>query len=205
MNLAIVKKTIVGSLALGLFGLATSAQALMLSISPASQVRMPGDLVSVDILASDLGVAVIGDFDFDIGYDSAALSFSSYSLGAGLGAPGALGDCIDPFSDSVDCSQGDFGGAVNLAQFSYLSSAALDALQGDPLVLATLNFVVDVLAPGDFTTITFDTVWALGNGLGFTPVPYDGTSNGIIRNVPLPATAFLMLAGLAAMRSQRRR
>jgi hypothetical protein len=83
----------------------------------------------------------------------------------------------------------------------------LEDLQGDSLVLATLSFMVHVLPEGAFTTISFDTIKALGDGFGEA---LDATTrSGIIRNpstqVPVPATAFLMLAGLAALGSQRRR
>ena len=211
MNIAIVKKTIVGSLAIGLFGLATSAQALMLSITPASQIGMPGDTVSVDVLASDLGGAFIGDFDLDIGFDSTALSYVGYTLGGGLG------DAI--LGESVDFNVGNFApGLVGVSELSLLESDLatcitclapyLEDLQdGISLVLATIDFEIDVLPEGSFTDVFFSTVYALGDGAGdpLTATTQSGRITNPSTQVPLPATAFLMLAGLLAMGSQRRR
>ena len=200
-----LKTSFIGALAIGALTLASAAQALMLSISPTPQDGMPGDTVVFDLVASGLGAfgaPSIGDFDLILKFDPAALSFEGYTLGSDLGDPS--------FFEAIDDSLGDLGGGlVDLAEVSLLLPIELDILQDDSFMLAMLEFKVATLAVGDETHISFETINAIGDGLGNPFIIDDiGTARGTIRNpntqVPAPATALLFLVGLAALRSHRR-
>ena len=115
------KKYILGTLAALLLGMGAANADPILSLDPALQTAAPGDMVSVDLVASAIPADGIAAFDIDIAYDAGALSFMGYSLGASLGAAIDLsGFCLDPFADACDISFGDHGGVVNLAELSFL-------------------------------------------------------------------------------------
>lgn len=168
----------------------TNASAVIIGFAPSSQTAMPGDTVSLDLVVSDFGGG-IGDFDLDIAFDDTALDFLGYSLGAGLGDISAF--------EAIDFSLGDLGlGSINLSEVSLLTPVELLALQGDPLTLATLDFEVDVLALGSSTTVSIDTVWAIGDEFGL-PLDVSALNDGVISNpanVPEPPILALMALGL---------
>lgn len=124
-----------------LLGLVNQAGAVTLSLSPASQTAANSDTVFLDLVVSGLGnfaPASLGDFDVDIGYDTAVLSFQSYSLGVLLGDVG--------LGEALDASLGDTFGSVNIAELSLLEpdlatcffcvAPYLDDLQPDSFTLA---------------------------------------------------------------------
>ena len=174
-----------------LLAVTSHAGAVVLSLEPSSQIAGPGDSVSLDLVISGLGNGApdsLGDFDIDISFDASALSFLGYTLGTSLGDVG-LGEAFDG-------SFGDLGGGlVNLAEVSLLFPFELDALQADTFTLATLDFSVDVLAPGDSTTVDIDTVWALGDGFGL-PLTVDAANSAVIRNAAVPEPSLLALVAL---------
>jgi hypothetical protein len=179
---------LVGALALAVL----AADAAVLELDPSAVTASPGDTVTVDLVASGLGGAAVGDFDVDISFEPGHLTFTGLTLTAKLGDI-ALGDALD-------FSLGDLGGIVNVALVSTLSPAALALLQSDPLILATLTFDVTGLAAGKSTTIAVDVVNALGdaNGqdvsvatLGASTVRAPGGTA-----VPGPAPLWLVGAGL---------
>ena len=184
--------------------LSTQASALIISLTPSFQTAQPTDSVSIDIVATDFGNEVIGAFDFDILYDSLALSFTGYTLGGGLGDLG--------LGEALDLSFGDLGGIIDLAETSFLFDFELLPLQSSPLVLATLDFTVDVLAPGDITVVQLDVgdpnLYVAGEfGLELLDVEYNPTaviSNGE-RDLPTPATLSLFGLGLVGLGMFRRR
>lgn len=210
-----MKKFMSNIFGLALLAISTQVGAVVLSLEPSSQNAVPTDAVSLDLTVSGLtagGPDSLGDFDVDIAYDSTALSFTGYSLGVFLGDIG--------LGEAMDFSLGDLGGGIiNLAEVSLLEPDAvtcifcagpyLDDLQSDSFVLATLDFIVDILPIGGSTTVAIDTVWAIGDGFGL-PLPITGTSGAVIRNpapasVPEPATVALLVLGLVGMTLMRQR
>ncbi len=190
----------------------TQVSAVTLSLEPSVQTAMPGDTVTLDLVIDDLGdlfTPSLGDFDIDIAYDTSALSLSSFSLGSFLGNIG--------LGEAIDFSLGDLGGGiVNVVEVSYLEPDAgtcvfciapfLDDIQPDSFSLATFVFDVDVLDPGTSTTVSINTVNALGDGFGI-PLVLDSTSDAVIQNpsIPEPTTLALMGLGLASIGYRRHR
>ena len=204
--------TICGLLALVLVNQASAVPTL--SLSPASQTASNGDTVYLDLIINGLGDYApdsLGDFDVDISYDAAVLSFQNYSLDVFLG---------DEFSgEAIDFSLGDLGGGiVNIAELSLLEPDAftclfciapfLDDIQPSSFSLATLEFHVDALSAGSSTTVGIDTVYVLGDGYGL-PLTLGGTSDAVIRapssSVPEPTTLALLSLGLFGRGAVRRK
>ena len=197
-----------------LLAMTTQANAVLLSMLPASQTAESGDTVSLDLIIGDLtdgGADSLGDFDIDIAYDDSRLSFMGYTLGGFLGDLG--------LGEAVDFSGGDLGGGIiNLAEVSLLEpdmvscffclSPYLDDIQPSSFIMATLDFMVDVLPVGTSTTVSIDTVHALGDGFG-DPLAYS-TSDAVIRNpsivsVPTPAVFVLFAMGFMGLTLLRQR
>ena len=191
---------IFGLAALALVGQAAALPTL--SLLPASQTAVSGDNVSLDLVIDGLGNFApdsLGDFDVDIGYDAAVLSFQSLILGPFLGDVG--------LGEAIDFSGGDLGGLVNVAELSLLEPDALtcifcispflDDIQPGSFTLATLNFHVDALAPGSSTTVSISSVNILGDGFG-NLLTLDSTNDAVIRGpqISIPEPSILALLGL---------
>ncbi len=204
---------------------AVTAGAVSLNLLPASQTAAPGDTVSLDLVISGLGdhaAPSLGDFDIDVSFDPSRLSFAAYGLGNGLGDVAA--------GEAWDLSLGDVGGGVvNLAELSLLdanpnsgpsfSPPYLDDIQAGSFVLASLDFLVEVLPPGSLTTVGIAATATggssagpvLGDGLG-NPLALDSAQGAVIFNpsppgaVPEPATLVLYgLGGAGLLLGLRRR
>jgi hypothetical protein len=194
-------KYILGTIAALLLGMGSANADPIFSLEPADQDAAPTDVVSVDLVASALPADGIGAFDVDITYDPGALSFLGYTLGSTLGG---VGLCGDP-TDAWDCSFGDLGGGVvNLAELSFLATVDLLALQGGgPIVLATLDFMVDVLAPGDSTLLGIFG-WSISSGEADELLGSTVFAGAAIHNpdasVPEPTTLTLFGLGLLLLR-----
>ena len=199
------KKYILGTIAALLLGMGTANADPILTLQPAVQDAMPTDVVSVDLVASALPADGIGGFDIDIMYDPGALSFVGYSV------TDALGSLF--FFDADDFSFGDYAaGLVNLSVVSYLATVDLVALQGaGPIILGTVEFMVDVLAPGTSTFLDISP-WSIASG-GIDGIPDELVGPGLelfgaeIRNpdpgapaVPEPTTLTLFGLGLLLLR-----
>ena len=198
-------KSLIGffaSLLLVLFSLPASA--VVLSLQPSVQNAVPADNISLDLVISGLNVGSadsLGDFDININFDSAALSFLGYKLGSSLGNIA--------FFDAADYSSGDLGGGlVNISEVSFLSTVNLDALQSSSFTLATFDFRVDTLTAGSSTTVFLDKVKALGDGFG-KALTLDSYTNATITNssvsVPESSTFVLLIMGLLSFGATRRR
>ena len=198
-----MKKMLFAIYGMMLVGLAIPSAAVTLSLQPASQTAAPGDPVTLELVVGGLGDFApdsLGAFDVDIAYDSAALTFTGYTLDS------YLGDIF--LGEAYDVSGGDSGGVVNIAELSLLENNAatcffcmppyLDDIQPDSFTLAYLDFSVDTLAPGESTIVSIETVNALGDGAGM-PLTVTATSDAVISAVPVPAAAWLFGSGLLAM------
>lgn len=177
--------------------------AVTLSLQPSSQIAAPTDIVTLDLVIDGLGDFApdsLGDFDINIAYDPSTLSFQSFNLGSFLGDIG--------LGEATDFSSGDLGGIINVAEVSLLEPDAstctfcippfLDDIQPSSFSLATFQFMVAVLAPGDSTTVSIDTVFALGDGFGL-PLVLDATSDAVITAVPIPPAVWLFGSGLLGL------
>jgi hypothetical protein len=171
---------------------------VILSLDPVNQDAVIGDLLSVNVMISGLGngeALSLGTFDIDVAFDTSALSFAGYNLGSELGA--------DLFS-STDGSEGVAGprgsGAVNIAEFSFLSSKDLWDYQPGSFVLAELFFVVD--AP---TTSTLGFTFADLTDVNGDIINIIGINDAEVTGVPAPATLSLMGLALLAMFTRQKR
>ncbi|PPD21630.1 MAG: hypothetical protein CTY18_07690 [Methylomonas sp.] len=169
---------------------------VILELSPSNQVAANGDNISLNINISGLssnGAPSLGDFDFDLGFDSSRLSFTGYSLSSFLGD-------ISLF-EAVDASLGGSFSSINLTEVSFLDPSALDSIQPDTFTLATLFFQVNNLNSGESTTVSFLNINALGDGFG-NPLSVDQANNANIinstnnSNVPEPASTVMVVFAL---------
>lgn len=181
------------------------ANAVVLTLETASTDVLPNTSLFVDLRISDLvagGAPTVSVFDIDIGFDDTRLSFVNAVLGDGLGLESAF--------EVFDVSLGEFlPGIVNVAALSLLDANALsgpsgfgpflDDFQPDSFVLATIEFFIDVLDPGDSAFVEVDSVLSLGDGLG-DPLAFDApmeltVSNNTVVAISEPATLFLLVFG----------
>ncbi|MFK8015899.1 MAG: cohesin domain-containing protein [Gammaproteobacteria bacterium] len=181
--------------------LSAPAFATFLTLSPSVTDAVNGDIVSLDLIVGDLsdgGAPSIGAFDIDIGFDDSALDFAGVTYGSMLG---------DMLTESITDTASS-NGLVGLLEVSFLSIADLDALQGESFVLATLDFLVEDLAVGASTLVSFgDTLLADAFGLA---LGVDMMMNAVIQNpnpqtVPEPPVLALCAMGVVLMRLARKR
>lgn len=203
MNINKAKQLCLGAVGALLLGLALPAHAAFIELTPATSTAATGDTVALDLMISGLGDftgSSVGDFDIDIGFDTSALSLTSWSLTNLMGDFGA--------GEALDFSFGDLGGMLNLAIVSLLSVTDLNALQPGAFSLATLTFDVLNLEAGNQTLVSIDTIYAIGDQNG-NPLAIDSIGNALISNpsttVPEPSTIALLGLGLAAFGAGRRR
>jgi hypothetical protein len=189
-----MKVLITRVIGLYLFLLATQTDAVTLSLEPATSTAGVGDSVSLDLVIDGLGDYTsdsLGDFDIDIAYDSAVLSFEGYNLGGYLGDLGLF--------EAFDYSLGGYApGSIGLTEVSSLEVSELDALQAGSFALATLDFTVNLLAKNAMTFVSINRVWALGDSKG-NWLSVDGTSDAVITGVPEPMGLVLLGMGLACL------
>ncbi len=171
---------------------AARATPIVLTLETGTPFVKPGGTLLVDVNIAGLGDGVapsLGTFDLDVSFDALLLGFEAVEFGLLLGVPG-LGQAI--------VSSGAVGGVVDLAEVSFLSSVALDALQSDAFTLATIEFTV--LAVGS-TTLEFDQT-VLGDGAG---APLASTSSDLTVVTPEIGTALLVGCGAVLLALLRRR
>lgn len=168
--------------------LSGAAGATTLSLSPAAVAAGVGDSFSLSLVLADLGGASVGGFDLDVAFDAARLALVDVTLGAALGGE-SLGEAL------LDVLQS--SGSVNLAAVSLLAPDALDALQGDPVVLATLEFQATSAGAAAITLEGALVSDALAGEIAIDTLEGAG--------VQVPEPGWLAVAALAMLLSLRRR
>ncbi|MGY6276439.1 hypothetical protein [Methylomonas sp. MgM2] len=158
-----------------------------------SEVSRTADSVDMALEVSGLdgGVASsLSTYDLDVHFDSTHLTFAGVVFG-----DATLGDQLDlfGFASNPIASHLTEPGVVNVFELSLDTPENLDNLQADRFVLATLSF--DIINIG--TTRLYIDVNAFADANGNPIVPI--VSSATISNVPLPASAGLMVAGLGVM------
>ncbi len=178
-------------LAPALFGLALGsapAGAISIALLPAAASAPVGGSVDLDVVVSGFAAdEVLGSYDLDVSFDSSLLAFDDLSFGALLGGPA---DSVSGFVAGA--------GLVDLAEFSFLGNAALDALQGASFAIAQLRFTV--LAEGT-STVSISQASAAGGVLpdGARVFPIDSLGSARVTGsgvVPEPGGAALFALGL---------
>jgi hypothetical protein len=182
-----VKKGILAVVsAAGLFfgSLDGTAHAIVIQFVPGVQTVSLGDTVDVEVRILDLGGGAppsLGAFDLDVTFDPSILTPTAVTFGAFLGDPSLL-EAVTGFTF--------FPGLVDLFETSFLSGVELDALQPDPMLLATLSF--DAVGLGTSALVFTDVI--LGDALG-DPLIATWSSGSVTVTgsaVPVPGTAWLL-------------
>lgn len=167
------------------------ASATLITLEPSSALARPGEAVSFDLVVSGFGdssAPSLGAFDISITFNETVLSFSSYHLGSFLGDLGLF--------EAIDLSAGAGNGVVNISQLSFLSEAALDALQPAEFLLASFTFEVARRISGAQATVAVSPSSLLINAHG-TPLTITHTGSAEIPvAVSAPGTASLVGAVL---------
>lgn len=167
----------------------SGAQALHVRLAPPSTTVLPGSVVGVDVLVSDIGPPgappSIGSFDLSVAFNPSLLSLSGVSFGPYLGDP----SLFEALTDFLPLGPG----SVSLAEVSLLSPGELDALQPAVFSLATLSFIGIASGTASFS---------------FVGVPLIDDAFGVKLAIPEPATIALVgfgLIGVAGAAARRRR
>jgi hypothetical protein len=172
------------------------AHAALIELQPSPLLATTGDSILLNLVVSGLGTDSLGAFDISVGFDSSALSFTSYSLGNYLGNVNLL--------EAIDGSVGNTGGAVNVAEVSLLPDFDLDTLQPGAFTLATLNFNVINLAVGTVTQLSVLSGPVLGDALG-SPIVVTGLGSASVGTVPIPGTLALLTGSMLGWLTLKRR
>lgn len=197
-----MKKTVAIITLCVLLAAVESAWAFTVSLNPGSQQINVGDAftVSLDFSRDGNTTRALSNFDVNILFNNSQMSFTGYSLGAGLGIVG---------SDALDWSTGATGNTIDLAELSLISqNDPFWNSQADSFTLAILDFrcltggtsLVQIDANDPF--LTFGDQDA--NLLAVT----QGSAATIVQGgtpvVPEPSTFILVFSGLVATLGIRR-
>ena len=153
-----------------------------------------GSVVSVDVVVSGLGDGVppsVGAFDITLSYSSDVVQALGVQFGTGLGAP--VQTSTSQFADPT-------AGTWQIVSVSFLDEAALDALQGDTVVLATLEF--QVLEAG-LLVLGFDSQLVTNAAAPPTALPFTSVS-GTSLAVPEASSGVLLVLAAVLTRARGR-
>jgi len=184
---------ILSFLLLGLNAAHAQVPDAILSLTPSSTtVASTSGTLTFDLSISglgDLSSKSLGDYDFDLSFDTSKLGFVSGLFGSELGFT-----VFDVMDDSTS-------GILNLAQLSLEDPANLNTTQPGSFSLASLTFSFFDLLPGQSTAINFGTIYSLGDENG-DPLTVSASGAVIINpsnTVPVPEPMTLALMGLGAL------
>lgn len=184
----------------------SAAQALTLSLTPLGGGSVvQGQSVTVVVGYSGLtagSAQSLTAFELDVLYDEVLLDFTGLTWGTQLGDPTCTLIDLGPGCEALaEFSTG--SGIVELGESTLLDAATINAAQAASGVVATLQFTAvmvgnssldfgQLVASGTISGTTEDTLVAngVGSSLAITPVPE-------------PASASLVVLGLAAMALRR--
>jgi hypothetical protein len=176
------------------FVITSSAQAAVISIDPGSITAGVGDTVILSVNIADLvagGPPSVGAFDLDVSYNASVLSLTGSSFGTGLDVLG-LG--------SVQTADTSAPGLANFFEVSLDSIADLNALQPGAFALLTLTFQAIGGGASPIGLVLNSLADATGAALAASVTGGVVTVNA----VPLPSTAWLVLAAIAGLAVARR-
>lgn len=196
-------KRLLSGAALALAIMSTNSQAASVSLVTSEPHIDVGDNFFVDIIISDLAGNALGGWDGNFIFDADAISLVGSSLGDNV-----LGNQLDLSglgtfnSTQVSALTGTMH-SVNMLDVSYDDAATLNAGQANTFSLARLEF--SRLSIGEIS-FSFDGHFTDAEGIDLLVTNNPATTQ--VAPVPLPATAWLMFSGLAAIvslaRKQRR-
>jgi len=174
----------------------TPASALNINFVPGFQTVSPGDTFALDIVVSGLEAVtpneIVSAYDLDVTYNSSLFTATGVTFGSLLGL-------------SLQNSSLATLGLVDLAEVSLESDAALGALQGDSVTLATLAFKASGgQGTGNFNFVFNATNDVKGNGAAVLDLS-PGTAAVQVGATPEPGTLVLLASGLVGLVLHQRR
>ena len=178
--------------------------AAFIGLSPSVQVSGTGQVVTIDLIAGDLGDPVdttIGLFDVDVSFDNTVLSFVSFDYSDALGSiitNDFFDFTADAYTDDTMSGLNAAGNTINLNLFSFLFSDDLELLQSTVTTLASITFNVIDLEMGEFTDLDL-TVLLLGDGQGNDLTGIDARGARVTTEVSAPSSGIIFLMMIVAL------
>ncbi len=126
-----MRQTILAGLLAGGLLVAQSAQALSVSIDPASISGQVGGAFAYNVRISDLGAEVLSTYDISVAFNPAILSLGPVVFGTGMNL--GIADASNQLANTVL-------GSANVVDTTMTDDPTLIANQADSFVLFTLNF-----------------------------------------------------------------
>ena len=199
-----IKQVVKSTLMAGVLALFSQASfATMLTVEVADQPYQVGDLVTADIVISDIEQVFgiqreIGAFNFDLTFDNSAVANSQVTFGSLLN--------VGLFGSSQNVT--DNGSSLTVDEFSFADAFELFGAQGSvtEFVLASVQFELTSAGTVDFSLANVSLSDALGSADAFLPASLTLQGASFTVNpaqVPAPASAALILLPLLLLSRKR--